>query len=204
MKPLKLFVIFLAFTILIIGCKKKDNGPSNYFSFKGKTYGITQAIIDKNISDTALGVHVDQYGFLSVSGSDSAILFIAVADLPANSLTGNFSSLDMSSTAARRIVTVSAVCGSLIILPDQSTYLTGLGGNFDVALSGTTYTLSMNAISAGVYSGNIGGGSQYTEAGTIAGKYSGTPQAATITAYNSKPNPNFNVFIEKYKKLLNH
>jgi hypothetical protein len=204
MKPFRLPVLFLAITILIIGCKKKDNGPANYFSFKGKTYEISEALVDKNIIDSLQGLHIDQYGFLSVSGKDSAMLFLAVADLPANELTGTFSSLDINSSANRRIITMSSYAGSLIILPNKETYFTGLGGTFDVALSGVNYTISLNSISAGVYSGNIGGGTQYTEAGTIRGKYTGTPQTATITAYDGKSNHIFNSIIETYKEFLRH
>jgi len=183
MRALKFTIIIAAAAIMISSCGKKDSLPANYFSFKGKNYAITEALVDKNIIDTAQGLHIDQYGFLSVSGKDSAMFLIAVVDVQANSLTGNFASYDDASTSVRRILSMGFYGGSLIMLPSKELYFTGLGGSIDIALTGSDYSLKFNSISAGVYSL---GGSQYTAIDKIEGRYNGPLQTAVITASKGK------------------
>ena len=55
MRALKFTIIIAAAAIMISSCGKKDSLPANYFSFKGKNYAITEALVDKNIIDTAGG-----------------------------------------------------------------------------------------------------------------------------------------------------
>ncbi len=201
MKAFKFLVLLFVSVVLFSACGKKDTLPANYFSFKGKTYAITDAVVERNVNDSLWGVHLDQYGFLSVSGHDSTTFFIAVSDLPANMLTGNFPSLDISSTADRRIIPVSGTAATILMLPTQEVYISGSGGSMDVTVSGSTYTLKFNAISIGVYSSNGVGGEQYLKAGEITGRYSGIPQNAIITAYNGNSNPLMQAFLKNKKQL---
>jgi hypothetical protein len=198
MKLFKLPVLFLAITILIIGCKKKETTTPNYFSFGGKSYTITAAVLGTfqiYLSTDSPKVHnVYQMGFLSVSGTDSVTLLLAVADTATNVLTGNYPSNSLN-TLARGIIpeavyslTASAI--SLIELSKTELYYTGLGGSITIALTGSTYTISMNAISAGVYSNfnPTSGPVQYNEIGTISGKYTGPLEAVSFTSMNQMQN----------------
>jgi hypothetical protein len=203
MRLAKFSVIFLAAAILISGCKKKDNTPANYYSFKGKTYEIIDALMAEELfsfsTDTSKKLHIFQFIFLNVSGKDSSALYIAVADTLTNTLGGNYSSLDMQGNASRGIFPFAWVAASGIHLYDKTEYITGAGGSIDVNSTGVTYTINFNSISAGVYSGQTG--TQYNETGKISGKYSGTIQTVTFTLGSINQNLISKSFIQKYKSL---
>jgi hypothetical protein len=190
MRPAKFLLIFLAAAILISGCKKKDNTPANYYSFKGKTYEIVDALMAEELfsfsADTSKKLHIFQFIFLNVSGKDSSALYIAVADTLTNVLGGNYPSLDMQGNASRGIFPFAWVAASGIHLYDKTEYITGAGGSIDVNSTGGTYTIKFNTISAGVYSGQAG--TQYTEVDKISGKYSGTIQTVTFTLGSTNQN----------------
>ena len=196
MKLLRLPILLFAFALIIIGCKKKDSNPANYFSFNGTTYEIVGAyqggnLLAHQLLDTTIIYHVHQLLFTGVAGKDSAILVIALADESNTSLTGNYTSLPLYSSASRGIIpkgvdsTFYSIANSGIILNSNVEYLTGQGGSMDISLTGINYTISFNSISAGLYT-NLG--AQYDEKSKINGRYTGPLQLATIssTQGNSK------------------
>jgi len=90
-----------------------------------------------------------------------------------------------------------------MFLPNKSAYESGPGGSVDIALSGVTYSLHFNSISAGVYTYGLGGASQYTEADKIGGRYSGVPVSANIVAYSARTNSFFQKLVLNRKASHN-
>lgn len=178
MKKLTLIAFLIALILGSYSCKKTEETPSNAFTFKGKTYPISLTALNRVVmtSDTK-ETHVYQFLFGSVSGTDTTILAIAVADTLTNTLGGNYQSIDISSDTPRGILPFVFVAASGVLMPNMDEYFTGAGGSVDISFTtgaaDTTYSLNFNNISAGVYADKVGGGYQYTEAGKINGNYKG-------------------------------
>jgi len=211
MKLLRLPILLFAVAIFIVGCKKKDNTPANYFSFKGKTYEIIEAYLGKSIIahhplDSTIVYHVHQLLLTGFYGKDSAMLFLAAADGASTTLDGNYPSLPILSTDTRGIVpqaddSTNLSASSVIILSASVGYQTGQGGNIDISHSGVNYTISINSVSAGLYS-NFG--SQYDEIGKITGKYSGPLQLVIFSTTSGNSMRITNNFVEQAKEFTNH
>ncbi len=193
MKKLTLITFLIALILGSYSCKKSEETPSNAFTFKGKTYPISLTGIRRVVlTSAAKETHVYQFLFGSVSGTDTTVLAIAVADTLTNTLGGNYQSLDMSSDAPRGILPFVLVAASGILMPNLDEYFTGAGGSVDISFTptttDTTYSLNFNNISAGVYADKIGGGYQYTEAGKINGNYKGIISMEEVHPFGVLPN----------------
>lgn len=178
MKKIKIIGLLLAVLFIGFSCKKSDNSPTtNSFSFQGKTYPITNSAVGRVIlSLNSRELHVYQFLFGDVTQTDTTEMLIAVYDTVTNVLDGTYNAINQNDTVATRgIIPFGFVVASGIVLPNKDQYLTGAGGNIQVALSpgatDTTYTIHFNSISAGQYNGDM---TQYTEAGKISGYFKGT------------------------------
>ncbi len=193
MKKITLITLLIALILGSYSCKKTEPTPSNAFTFKGKTYPISLTGISRVVlTSTTKEIHVYQFLFGSVSGTDTTLLAIAVSDTLTTNLGGNYQSLDMSSEAPRGILPFVLVAASGLLMPNMDQYFTGAGGSVDIsftpAAADTTYSLNFNNISAGVYADKIGGGYQYTEAGKINGNYKGIITMEEVHPFGALPN----------------
>jgi len=199
MKLLRFSILFFAFASLIVGCKKKDSTPANYFSFSGKTYEVSNAYMSDEIfpsvSDTARKMHVYQFIFINIAGKDTTELLLAAADTALNTLGGNYPAVDVNSKFVRGIFPDAGLIQSRIILSDNMMYSVGAQGSLDVNQSGSNYTVKINSISAGLYS-VTNAGIHYDEIGKINGTYTGGIQLVIIHFSSGRRNGFPNSYID--------
>lgn len=153
------------------GCKK-DEDPSNYFSFQGKNYAITEAYVTKIIltnSETNQELDMYQFEFLHVKDADSAALLLAVVDQNTNELGGDYAGRSISSSDSRGLFPFLFFAASGIALPDHSAYLTGPGGLVSINKKEANYTINISSITAGTYDQDW----NFAEKGKIKGYYKG-------------------------------
>lgn len=172
---MKNFLTSLTLLALIVmfanGCKK-DEEPSNIFSFQGKSYAITEAYVTKIIltnSETNAELDMYQFEFLHVKGSDTAALLLAVVDQNTNELGGDYAGRSISSSDSRGLFPFLFFAASGIALPDQSAYLTGPGGLVTINKKEANYTINISGIPAGTYDQDW----NFAEKGKIKGYYKG-------------------------------
>jgi len=174
MKRNVLFMAGLIALVTLFSCSK-DEDPVNAFKFNGEEYLINDVYLVEEIfnSGTASEVHVFQFMFGNISGSDSTILALAVLDEDVNTVGGNYPSLGYDEDARRYLSPFAFFFLSGLSLDGDSFYLAGDGGSVDVTiLSNGLYRVKANKVSIGEYS-IFGDNTTYVEIGTVSGFYEG-------------------------------
>lgn len=178
MKSLKTIILILSVIFIVSSCKKTDSTPANSFTFKGKTYTITNSALEHVIFNNsgAKLVHTYLFAFGHISGADTTVLVLTVFDESTSVLSGTYNSIDENDTLATRGIVPFAffVMSGITNNNPSFDYFTGAGGNLGISWTpsagDTIYKLSFNSISAGQYGNNF---EQYTEAGKITGNFDG-------------------------------
>ena len=174
MKRNVLFMAGLVALVTLFSCSKEED-PVNAFKFNGEEYFINDVYLLEEIlnSGTASEVHVFQFMFGNISGSDTTVLALAVLDANVNTLGGNYPSLGFTEATQRLLYPFGLLFLSGLSLDNDSYYLTGNGGSVDVTvLSNGLYRVKVNKVSIGDYS-DLGDNTTYEEIGTVSGFYEG-------------------------------
>jgi hypothetical protein len=174
MKRNVLFMAGLVALVTLFSCSKEED-PGNAFTFNGEDYLINDVYLVEEIfnSETPSELHVFQFVFGNISGSDTTVLALAVLDPDVDIVGGNYPSLGYTEDAMRSLYPFALFFLSGLSLDGDTFYLTGEGGSVDVTvLSNGLYRVKVNKVSVGEYS-ILADNAFYEELGTVSGFYEG-------------------------------
>jgi len=196
-----LIILMVTFLLVLPGCSKDDDNDSkNSFSFQGKSYTITDAVVYKLIFSKTSGGELDIYQlyFESISGSDTAALLLAMADTSSNEFSGTYAGRDISSDEARGVFPFLLFAASGLSLPTGEAYLSGEGGSASVSLSGSTYTVNITDIPVGTYNSSY----VFSSQGKVKGSYKGTISMETEDYTTKSASERQQKWMELFKQAI--